>query len=125
MDFFSETVCCTQTIKPWRQRDTVCFQTLLVKNFTTIGDRIGDLIATYFPTLIKPDKVFFPKAIEVIPSEYHNDENFKWLKDFKENGYRKLNQIRKLTVHYTTEDTQFKYRHLSSSGERQKMERVV
>lgn len=100
------------------------FSNIVSEKLYNYWDRIGDLIATYFPTLIKPDKVFFPKAIEIIPCEYHNDENYKWLKEFKENSYRKLNQIRKLTVHYTTEDTQFKHRHLSGSGKKEQMEEL-
>lgn len=88
-------------------------------------DRIGDLLATYFPDLIKPDQVYFPKAIDIIPGDFHDNENYKWLKDFKDKKYMDLNNKRKQHVHYTTEDTQFKHEHLEKSTNREDVETLV
>ncbi|TWI80602.1 hypothetical protein IQ13_3281 [Lacibacter cauensis] len=100
------------------------FSNIVSEKLYNYWDRIGDLIATYFPALIKPEQVYFPKAIEIIPKEYHDNENYIWLKEFKENQYRKLNQIRKQAVHYTTEDTLFKHKHLNSPSEKEQMEEL-
>lgn len=75
-------------------------------------DRIGDLIASFFPDIIKSHQVFFASAIECIPQDFHSSDNFKWLNEFKKNEYAKLNSIRKQIVHYTTTDTDYKQRHL-------------
>lgn len=75
-------------------------------------DRIGDLIASYFPERIKPHNVFFPTSINAIPQEYQTSENYLWLKRFKENEYLKLNKMRKQIVHYNTSRTDFNHKHL-------------
>lgn len=75
-------------------------------------DRIGDLIASYFPDKLKPNNVFFATAIEAIPDEFQQSENYKWLKKFKDTDYLELNKKRKRIVHYTSSDTDFKQKHL-------------
>ncbi len=85
-------------------------------------DRIGDLIASFFPEKLKPNEVFFPKAIEAIPKDFHYSDNYLWLKDFKENGYVELNKMRKQIVHYTTSDTDFKYKHLERTSDQVAMQ---
>jgi len=85
-------------------------------------DRIGDLIASFFPDRIKPHNVFFPSAIEAIPTDFHNSDNYLWLKDFKENGYVELNKMRKQIVHYTTSDTDFKHKHLERTSDKEAMQ---
>lgn len=95
------------------------FANIVCEKIYNFWDRVGDLIATYFPHLIKVEQFYFPKAIEIVPEEYHHDDNYIWLKSFKENQYRELNKIRKQAVHYATEDTQFKHKHLSSSEKEQ------
>ena len=87
-------------------------------------DRIGDLISFYFPDLIKPEKVFFVTAIDIIPSEYHSSPNYLWLRKFKDENFIDLNSKRKQTVHYISEDTKFKYNHLSSSTNQEEIERI-
>ncbi len=84
-------------------------------------DRIGDLIASYFPERIKPHNVFFPTAIEAIPQEYHISENYLWLKRFKENEYSNLNKIRKQIVHYNTSRTEFNHKHLELVNDKEAM----
>lgn len=85
-------------------------------------DRIGDLIASFFPNKLKPHQIFFPSAIDCIPEQFHASSNYTWLKEFKEVGYQELNRIRKQIVHYTTSDTDYKYKHLDNSSDRQAME---
>ncbi len=85
-------------------------------------DRIGDLIASFFPELIKPREVFFPTAIEAIPLCFQSNENYLWLKDFKEKGYVSLNKKRKRTVHYQTTDTDFMYNHNDKISNREALQ---
>jgi hypothetical protein len=71
--------------------------------------------------LINPKDVFFPKAMDIIPVEFHNSDGYIWLKDFKENEYKKLNAKRRQFVHYTNENTNFKHGHLKSFMDFDKM----
>ncbi len=87
-------------------------------------DRIGDLIASFFPDKIKPHNVFFPTAIEAIPADFHHNKNYLWLKDFKENGYLELNKMRKQIVHYTTSDSDFKHKHLERTSDKEAMQEL-
>jgi hypothetical protein len=100
------------------------FSNVVVEKLYNYWDRIGDLIAEYFHTLIKSEKVYFPRALDIIPLAYQKYENFRWLKDFKEAEYKNLNHKRKQIVHYVTEDTQFKFKHLNSSGEKEEMQKL-
>jgi len=88
-------------------------------------DRVGDLLAAYFPGLLEAHQVFFPKVIELIPEEYHGNENYLWLKSFKENEYVELNKKRKQFVHYTTMDTEIMYEHLKNPTDKKKVDKLV
>jgi hypothetical protein len=85
-------------------------------------DRIGDLIASFFPGRIKSEKVFFSTAIDSVPEQFQGNEHFSWLKGFQEKGYRELNKKRRQVVHYATLDTDFKFRHLKSPQDKQAIE---
>jgi hypothetical protein len=87
-------------------------------------DRIGDIIASFFPNILKPNNIFFPKVIEAIPVEFQQSENYKWLKEFKENDYLELNKKRKRIVHYTTSDTDFKHKHLEKVYDKEAMKNL-
>jgi hypothetical protein len=79
-------------------------------------DRLGDLLwATYFQDELKERNVDFVRIIDLIKnnhSEYQNFDSFKWLINFKDNDYKKINEIRKNIVHYTSIDVEFKSKHL-------------
>lgn len=87
-------------------------------------DRIGDLIASFFPDEIKTNQIYFGTALANVPSEFQDSSNLIWLKKFNEGSYKELNQMRKEVVHYTTSDTAFKHAHLETSGNREKMEKL-
>lgn len=86
-------------------------------------DRIGDLIASFFPDRIKSHQVFFAKALDCVPDEFRTSEQFIWLNEFKKTDYAKLNSIRKQIVHYTTTDTDYRQKHLQVKT-REEMERL-
>lgn len=88
-------------------------------------DRIGDLIASFFPELINPKKVFFATAIDIIPKEYHSIEAFVWLKTFKENEYNELNNKRIQVVHYISPNTEDTANHLFILTDRNETEKWI
>lgn len=85
-------------------------------------DRIGDLIASFFPKEIKKDRVYFSTVLDMVPEQFHVGESFSWLQNFRDNGYQELNEKRKQIVHYTTSGTQYKFAHLQSVHSREEIE---
>jgi hypothetical protein len=75
-------------------------------------DRIGDLIASFFPEKLEAKQIYFPTSIEVIPKLFHKSQNYIWLNNFKNTEYKSLNKLRKQIVHYTTTDTDYRQKHL-------------
>ena len=88
-------------------------------------DRMGDLIATYFPNKIDSKKVYFSTAIDIIPEVYHKSSNYDWLRNFKENEYKVLNEKRKDVVHYIGYDTNFRHKHISSATNEQELAALI
>lgn len=101
------------------------FANTLSEKVYNYWDRIGDLIATYFPEKIDPKRVFFSTAIDIIPEKFRGSENYQWLKSFKENEYRTVNDKRKEIVHYLTHDTDFMYKHLDKSGNEEELALLI
>lgn len=90
-----------------------------------LWDRIGDLIASFFPKLIDSNRVFFPTALDAIPKDFREHPQFLWLQAFRENEYKELNNKRKQIVHYTTSSVEHRYNHLHSDfRDRESMERL-
>lgn len=88
-------------------------------------DRIGDLLASYFPEKIKPERVFFSKIDKFIPNEFHKNENVKWLIDFKQNEFTELNELRIRVVHYQNLDTTFRSEHLLHAKNKSQLKKLV
>jgi hypothetical protein len=87
-------------------------------------DRIGDLIASFFPDKINPEQVYFSNTINKIPKQFQRSEHFLWLKEFQGNGYKQLNNKRRQVVHYTTLDTDFKFDHLKNVMDKNTIEKL-
>lgn len=88
-------------------------------------DRVGDMIASFFPDKIAPKKIFFPITLDIIPSDFRDSDNYLWLEKFRQTEYKRLNEMRKQIVHYTTSQTEYKYLHLTKgSGNKQEMEKI-
>lgn len=62
-------------------------------------DRIGDLLALYFPHA-NSKNIYFGTVIKNIPSAHKLSSNYLWLKDFQSNHYKDLNKKRIDVVHY-------------------------
>jgi hypothetical protein len=83
------------------------------------------MIASFFPDKIDPTRVFFTTALDTIPDQFHSSENYLWLDNFRRTDYMELNEKRKQVVHYTTTETDYKYKHLEKgSKDKEAMEKI-
>ncbi|MCX6276781.1 MAG: Cthe_2314 family HEPN domain-containing protein [Bacteroidetes bacterium] len=87
------------------------FGSSVSEKFYNYWDRIGDLINLFFPNQLNKRDVYFSKVIDIIPPEFHDSTNYRWLKNFKDEAYCELNSKRRNLVHYTTEFTNFQHVH--------------
>lgn len=87
--------------------------------------RIGNLIGAFFPKLINPDRVYFSSAFDIIPKEYHHLDSYKWLKNFRDTTFKQINDKRREVVHYSSSDTDLKYKHIFSRGNQAEIEKWV
>lgn len=85
-------------------------------------DRIGDLIASFFPGLLKRHEIYFAKVIDSIPTQFHGSVNYQWLKALKNKEFSELNGKRKQIVHFTTLATDYRHQHLEVSNDISKLE---
>lgn len=74
-------------------------------------DRVGDRIASFYPKLLKIWQVDFSRIIDEVDYLGVENENFKWLLNFKNNEYQQLNKYRKDFVHYSQYEAKFRYEH--------------
>jgi hypothetical protein len=77
-------------------------------------DRIGDLIASIFPTLFDTRRTYFVPTIIGVPERYKQSSRYQWLYSFAMNEYREMNRLRKDVVHTLSLDTLLKSRFLDS-----------
>jgi hypothetical protein len=106
--------------KRYNMYTDVAFQKLY--NF---WDRIGDLIASYFPVRFPEGKpVYFTQAVEAVPVAHHVSKGYRWLQDFKNTGYQEMNRMRKSVVHHLTTDTLYFKSHLENASNRSEIENI-
>ncbi|AWH86840.1 hypothetical protein HYN59_17765 [Flavobacterium album] len=74
-------------------------------------DRIGDLIAAFFPHLFKGN-IYLNTTIKGLKDKYNGNENFEWLLNFVNNEYSDFNTQRINIVHYTSHNTSTKSQQL-------------
>ena len=92
----------------------ICFEK--VYNF---WDRIGDLIASYFPHLFKKN-IYFSQVLEKIKFEYIGNEDFDWLLNFYQSEFKNFNLQRIKTVHTININTEIKREQLNHVTDLQK-----
>lgn len=86
-------------------------------------DKIGDLINLFFEQIGKDKNIYFPDVINKIPEEYKN-ENYDWLKAFKDNEYKELNEKRKQVVHYKGLESNAMNQVISNVHKREELEKL-
>tara|TARA_R110001632_G_scaffold218718_3_gene348046 strand:- start:1143 stop:1922 length:780 start_codon:yes stop_codon:yes gene_type:complete len=74
-------------------------------------DRIGDLIASYFPNRFKGN-VYFSKTIKDLKTDYGGNVDYDWLLNFMENEFTTFNKERINIVHYVSKNTEQKWEQL-------------
>lgn len=97
-----------QNFSDWNYSSLVscCFEKLY-----NYWDRIGDIIALYLNLDIVERVVGFETVIVNLDKKsiYSNDENFVFLKSFKETEFKEFNKFRKEVVHYNQFETTYRY----------------
>ena len=99
-----------QNFSDWNYCSLVscCFEKLY-----NYWDRIGDIISLYLNVFSEKDerKITFASVIDNLDRKgiYSNDENFKFLKSFKDNQFKDFNKTRKEVVHYNQFETTYRY----------------
>lgn len=85
----------------------ICFEKIY--NF---WDRIGDLIASYFPHKFKGN-IYFAKVIKELRKDYEGNQDFDWLNSFVDKDYKIFNEERINIVHIISKDTAQTWQQLS------------
>lgn len=85
-------------------------------------DRIGHIIAAFYPKEFKKKNIHFTSSIDVIEPQIQLSESYKWLKKFRENDFRTLNRKRKNVVHKSTTSSTAKYDHLKITSNKKAIE---
>jgi len=99
----------------WYDHRYCCFVSCCFEKAYNFWDRIGDLLYSFYPTLIGSIRqVDFARMIEAIDALGEADEDFNWLKHFKNNQYTDLNKFRREVVHYYQYETTFHYEHMTN-----------
>jgi len=88
-------------------------------------DRIGDKIATEFPTeFSNPRFIMFANVIDRIRANNSENENLNWLFEFKDSDFREFNERRKKVVHYEQIETKYMESILDNMSDMGKVEEI-
>ncbi len=71
-------------------------------------DRIGDLIASFFPNKFR-EPIYFIKTIKMLENDYKGNLEYDWLFDFSQNKFKDFNSQRINIVHYYSKNTEYKW----------------
>jgi len=113
----------TQTIEVSRFN---MFTNSLYEKIYNYWDRIGDLIAAFFPDIFKDSSnIYFVKSIDKFPSKFSNSENFLWLKSFRDNQFKEVNSKRVRIVHYELAGTSNRWDHIENPTNKLAIEKIV
>lgn len=78
----------------------------LFELFYNYWDKIGDMLAPYIAKELRERDIYFDRAIDRSNDNIKNNKYYRWLKDFRENQYKDLNENRKQVVHYKSIENQ-------------------
>lgn len=111
----------TQTIEVSRY---YMFVNTLYEKVYNYWDRIGDLIAAFLPDFYKK-RIYFITVIDQIKDNFKESENYIWLRNFRENEFKKLNNKRKGIVHHELIGTSFRWDHVFNATDNEKVTELV
>lgn len=79
-------------------------------------NRIATLLNFFVDKPLSSHAIDFSRVIDILPTRFNQNDGYKWLQDFKLNGYRDFNLKRKAVVHHSTTGTSFRTQHLNARG---------
>jgi hypothetical protein len=98
---------------------------LFEKNYN-YWDRIGDLIASYFPTIFKAkENIYFVTTIKRLEEKYKGNSDYDWLLEFVKNDFKEFNKERKKIVHSISKSTELKLKHLSNTTNYEETKKLI
>jgi hypothetical protein len=115
-----------QNFSDWNYSSIVscCFEKLY-----NYWDRIGDIISLYLNVFNEKEerKIAFASVVDNLDKKeiYSNDENFKFLKSFKDNQFKDFNKTRKEVVHYNQFETTYRYSFMKFRVENNGEEKIM
>jgi len=86
-------------------------------------DRIGDLIASFFPNKIKGN-IYFHKTLKLIEIDYKGNSNFDWLMNFAKKEYTQFNTERINIVHHISKSISYKNELLENVSDFEKTKKL-
>lgn len=88
-------------------------------------DRIGDLLYSFFPSLLSSIRVVdFARIVDALANMGEKDGDFTWLLNFKSNQYSDLNRFRRDVVHYYQYETTFHDNHARNCTKLDEIEKL-
>lgn len=88
-------------------------------------DRIGDLLYSFYPSLIANVRsVDFVRIIDKVYEIGERDDDFLWLYNFKQNEFSVLNRFRKDVVHYYQYETSYYFEHVTNATKPDEIKRI-
>jgi len=88
-------------------------------------DRIGDLIAACIETGLNKRNINFTTVIDSIQKEYENNKNYNWLKSYRLNEFKTLNEKRRNVVHYSSTGTDSRDGYIKSATDEEKIKEFM
>lgn len=88
-------------------------------------DRVGDLIALYYPGVLKSKAIFFSTAVNLLEKDVKGSVPYEWLVAFQKGYYQELNQKRIQIVHYTNPSANFVKEHLENASDKESVEKLI
>ena len=101
--------------------------TLAEKTYAFWG-RLGNLLNRYLTKPLAPHRVDFSRVMDCFEQQhgiYHDNPGYQWLKAFKDNEQKELNDQRRLIVHHQTSGTAFFDKHRDAILDREAMEVIM
>lgn len=80
---------------------------VMLETLYNYWDKLGDLLAEYYPTKLNPTKIFFKDVICKISGPLNQSKNFQWLESFSDKEFKELNSRRIAVVHYKNIESEF------------------
>jgi len=111
---------------PAKRFDSIS-DTLAEKTYAFWG-RLGTLLNRYLAKPLAPHRVDFSRVMDCIEQQmgaYHGNAGYQWLKAFKDNEQKELNEQRRLIVHHQTSGTAFHNKHIEAVLDRNAMEAIM